>query len=103
MEKEIFMQIVGAVFTLIMSLITAYLVPWIKTKMDANQLAQINKYIELAVRCAEQIFTPEQWREKKDYVYDYIINKVETEFKIHLTEADIDLMIEGVVNEVKRG
>lgn len=101
MNNELFIKIVSAIITIITALITAYVIPWLKTKINENQMIQINKYIELAVRCANQIFTPEQWAEKKDFVLEYVTETVNNKFSLTLSQEDIDLMIEGVVNEVK--
>lgn len=102
MNNEIFMQIIGAILTIITALITAYVIPWIRAKATDSQLEQIRRYIELAVRCAEQIYSPEEWETKKEYVMNYIINIVNQRFSVHLTVEDIDIMVEGVVNEVKK-
>jgi len=101
MNNELFIKIVSAIITIITALITAYVIPWLKTKINENQMVQINKYIELAVRCANQVYTPEEWPQKKEFVFDYITEIVNKKFSISLSQEDIDLMIEGIVNEVK--
>lgn len=103
MSNELFIRLVGACFTVVMCLISAYVIPWLKTKINSEQIALIEVMIEKAVRCAEQIYTPDEWQKKKEYVLEYIIELVNTNFSIDLSEADLDLMIEGIVNEVKRG
>lgn len=101
MTNELFLKIVSAIITIITALITAYVIPWLKTKINENQMEQINKYIELAVRCANQIYTPEEWAQKKEFVLDYITEIVNKKFSLTLSQEDINLMIEGKVNEVK--
>jgi len=102
MNNDLFLEIVSSVLTIIVALITAYVIPWLKSKVNETQMQQIDKYIDLAVRCAEQIYTPEQWKEKKQFVLDYVTNVVNDKFSLSLTEEDIDLMIEGIVNKVKK-
>lgn len=65
-------------------------------------MEQLVDYCILAVRAAEQMFTPEQWMEKKEYVTAYITDIVNNKLKIGLDEQDINNIIEGVVNEVKK-
>lgn len=101
MTNELFIKIIGAVLTIAVSLITAFVIPWIKSKMNQTQLEKLDYYLNLAVRCANQIYTPEQWIEKKNYVTHYITDKVNNGLKLSLTSEDIDLLIEGVVNSVK--
>lgn len=83
-------------------LITSYIIPLIKQHIDDNKINKIEEYTELAVRCAEQIYTTDQWKEKKKYVYSYITDKVD-EIGLNLNEEDIDLIVEGFVNAVKKG
>lgn len=101
MTNEIFLTIVKSIITILMGLISAYLIPWIKSKISQAQLDQIDKYLELAVRCANQIYTPEEWEKKKEYVMAYMLNLVNSKFTLSLSIEDIDLMIEGMVNSVK--
>lgn len=101
MTNELFIKIIGCVLTLATTIITAFVVPWLKAKISETQLDQLKKYIEMAVRCANQIYTPEEWIKKKNFVWEYILNIVNDKFTLSLTNADIDTLIEGVVNEVK--
>ena len=102
MNNELFIQIVGAVITIIVSLVSAYLVPWLKAKISKDQIDTFNYYLELAVKCANQIYTEEQWKEKKDYVTEYIIDVVNDKLSLTLSPQDIDTLIEGMVNKVKK-
>lgn len=54
------------------------------------------------MRYAEQMYTPDQWQAKKEYVYNYVLQKA-NDLGIGLDERDIDLLVEGVVNLIKRG
>lgn len=87
--------ILGLFFTLVIK-------PAIDNYVGKDKMAEYLGYIKVAIRCAEQIFTPEQWAEKKNYVYHLAIDKA-SEMGITLTEADIDILIEGFVNEIKKG
>lgn len=101
MTTDLFMKLVMSLISILGVIFTAYIVPWIKTNMTQKQLDQLSYYVTVAVRCAEQIYTPEQWQEKKQYVTDYILNTVNSKLKIGLDEQDIDVIIEGIVNEIK--
>ena len=87
--------VLGMIFTMIIK-------PAIETYVGKDNLEEYLGYIKVAIRCAEQIFTPEQWAEKKNYVYHYAINKA-NDMGMKLTEEDIDIIIEGFVNELKKG
>lgn len=100
MTNELFVKIIGAIITLIVALVSAYVIPYINQKITAEDIETIRKYIEIAVRCADQIYVKEQWQEKKKFVFDYIRQVVDDKLHIHLTPEDIDNLIEGLVNEI---
>lgn len=103
MTNELFMKIVSAIITIIIALVSAYVIPWLKTKVSKDMMEKIIYYTDMAVRCAEQIYTVDQWAEKKAYVTEYITNLCNNTFGISLSEQDIDVLIEGAVNEIKKG
>lgn len=84
------------------TLITAVIIPYIRTRIGNDRWDKLREITEQAVRFAEQRYTPEQWKEKKEYVYKYILLKAE-DFGLNLTEEDIDVLVEGVVHAVKKG
>ena len=72
MNNEIFIKIVGGVITILCALITGFVIPWLRSKLNESQMNNLNYYLNLAVRCANQIYTPEEWIQKKQYVTEYI-------------------------------
>lgn len=102
MDNETLNMIIKTVVACVSVILTTFVIPWIKGKVNADKLAKIEEYTVLAVRCAEQIYTPEEWREKKDYVVAYVAKKA-IKIGLYLTAEDINNLIEGIVNEVKKG
>ena len=49
--------IIEAVFMLLAAIITAIVIPYIKSKTTASQQAEINAWVKIAVTAAEQIYT----------------------------------------------
>lgn len=93
--------IVKSIVTLISVILTTFIIPLIKSKVEAEKLAKIEEYTRLAVRCAEQIYTPEEWLRKKEYVLEYIAEKSE-EIGIEVSAMDLENIIEGIVHEIKK-
>lgn len=102
MSTDLITKIVEAVVTILLAVISAYVIPWLRTKIGTDKMDQLNNFIELAVRAAEQLYTPEEWSQKKAYVLDLATSKV-LQLGINLTEAQLDAIIEGIVNAVKHG
>lgn len=88
--------IVNAVIALIAAIITTFLIPWIKSKIDAAKLAQIVEWVGIAVRAAEQIYNESGMGEKKkQYVLDFLADKGFT-----IDPNSINAMIEAAVKNL---
>lgn len=85
--------IIEAVIMLIATIISAVVIPWIRSKTSAAQFEQIEMWVTVAVEAAEQIYTGSgRGAEKKAYVIDFLTEKG---FKI---DADsLDKLIEAAV------
>ena len=88
--------IIEAVAALIAALITAFLVPYIKSKTTAQQQAEINAWVKIAVTAAEQIYRGSgRGEEKKAYVINWL-----REHGITVDEAKLDALIEAAVYDL---
>lgn len=78
--------IATGIVLLIFALITAYLIPSLKVRFDADKLEQIQKWVRITVQAAEMIFTESGLgAAKKEYVLDFLEDKG---FKIDLEELN---------------
>lgn len=100
-SNELFIKIVGAIITILVAIVTSVIIPWIKDKIGSEKLGQLDYYIEKAVRCANQVYSPDEWALKKEFVYNYICNVINDKLNLSLTNEDINTLIEGAVNSVK--
>ena len=98
--------IIEAVAALIAALITAFLVPYIKSKTTAEQQKEINAWVKIAVAAAEQIYTGSgRGEEKKAYVLNWLAEeKSYVNYGIYaylVNNLDqIDALIEAAVYEL---
>lgn len=90
-------QIANCIIALICAVITAFLIPWIKSKTTKNQRDEIMDLVCVAVRAAEQIFKYHDGDEKKMYVLDVL-----KEHGYSVDSAEIDAMIESAVLALKQ-
>lgn len=91
--------IVEAVFALIAAIITALVIPYIRSKTNAQQQAEINAWVKIAVNAAEQIYNGVgRGAEKKAYVLAFLM-----EHGMTLDEEKLDAMIEAAVYDLKNG
>ena len=84
--------IIEAVFMLLAAIITAIVIPYIKSKTTASQQAEINAWVKIA----EQIYTGSGKGEaKKAYVLNWI-----REHGITVDDEKLDALIEAAVYEL---
>ena len=68
--------IIFAALTLIMAVITTFLIPYLKTKIDSNKFEKIQTWVKVAVEAAEMIYVGTgRGEEKKAYVVQYLNSK----------------------------
>ncbi len=91
--------VMEAVAALLAAVITAVVIPYIKTKTTTDQQRQINTWVQIAVSAAEQIYNgPGRGEDKKKYVVEWLRQHGVT------VDADkLDAMIEGAVYDLKNG
>lgn len=90
-------QVIVAVLTLVFSLISAFLIPYLKTKVTGEQLDTIKFWVNIAVEAAEMIYTGTgRGEEKKAYVVEFLNSKGFT-----LNTTEIENLIEAAVLELK--
>lgn len=91
--------IIEAVFALVAAVITAIVIPYIKSKTTAQQQAEINAWVKIAVAAAEQIYTGSgRGEEKKAYVLNWL-----AEHGVTLDEERINALIEAAVYDLNHG
>lgn len=91
--------IVEAVITLICAVITAVIIPYIRSRTTAQQRDEINTWVKIAVSAAEQVYTGSgRGLEKKAYVIKWL-----NEHGITVDTEKLDAIIEAAVYDLKNG
>lgn len=86
-------SIANAVIALIAAIITAFVIPWIRSKTTDTQFEKIKMWVTVAVEAAEQLYTGSgRGAEKKAYVVEFLNSKG---FKIDA--ETLDKLIEAAV------
>lgn len=90
--------IISAVLTLIVAVLSAYLIPLIKRKVDAEKLATIQFWVGIAVDAAEQVFRDGGLgAEKKKYVVNFLEAR-----GFSIDAEELNNLIEAAVLELKQ-
>lgn len=91
-------NVVSAVITLLVAVVTTFLIPYLKERVDAEKFEKIKAWVKVAVEAAEMIYTGVgRGEENKAYVLDYLNQK-----GYKLDSATIDNLIESAVLELKK-
>ncbi len=90
--------VLNAVIALAAAVVTAFVIPWIKSKTTAAQREEINSWVKIAVTAAEQIYLGAgKGKEKKEYVLKFLEEK-----NLKIDEESVDLMIESAVKNMNQ-
>lgn len=90
-------QVVTALIGLLIVAVSTVLIPYLKQKYNAEQMAQIEFWVDVAVRAAEMIYIGSgRGAEKKEYVIKFLNSKGFT-----IDMDSIDAMVEAAVLQLK--
>lgn len=85
-----------AVLGLISALITAYLIPWIKSHTDANKRNFVLQLVETAVLWVEQVY----WEETGEEKFRLAKERAEKELAEHNLKVDADTLTAMIEEQV---
>lgn len=100
MSPELITDLTKAILSVVLILISAYVIPWLKNYVGQDKYETVLEYAEILVRSAEKMYTPEEWAQKKAYAVNMLSVKAK-ELGIDLNEKEINAIIEGAVQAVK--
>jgi len=88
--------VINAVVALIAAVITAFVIPWIKSKTTSQQREELVAWTKIAVSAAEQIYKGDQrGAEKKQYVLDFLAKN-----GFSIDDEAVDAAIEAAVKQL---
>ena len=93
-------EIVVAVIGLLSAIVTAFIVPYIKSKKTINQQAKIEALARAAVLAAQQIYGIDENQKKKEYAVQYITEQLK-KAGITLDVDAISTVIEAALKSIK--
>lgn len=89
--------IISSIIALLCTIITTFVIPWIKQKYGNEKLIKIENWVRIAVQAAEQIYTGTGLGDKKKaHVVKFLQKK-----GIKIDPDDLDEMIESAVHEIQ--
>lgn len=91
-------ELFQAIIALAATLITTFLVPYIKKKLSTEKTEELKKWVGVAVKAAEQLYGSKKGIEKKEYVVAFLAQK-----GIVFDVDEVNAMIESEVYKLTQG
>ena len=85
-------EIIKLAIELVVAIASLWIVPWLRAKLNAEQITEMLRWVEIAVSAAEQIYDAAQGSAKKVYVLGFLRDR-----GYDIAEDEIDLAIEAAV------
>ena len=85
-------EIVKIVIELIVACASLWLIPWLRAKLNAEQVSDMLRWVEIAVSAAEQLYDSTQGEVKKVFCLGFLREK-----GYDIDEDELDLAIEAAV------
>lgn len=90
MNPELSQQLLQGIVSVVVIIITGYLIPWLKAEIEKRKLDFIYDWIEKAVFAAEKI-AEKQEINKREYVLAFIRTK------FNLSDIEAEILLESAV------
>ena len=91
-------ELLQAIIALLATLITTFLIPFIKKKLSAEKVEELRKWVGVAVKAAEQLYGSKTGQQKKEYVVAFLASK-----GIVFDVDEVNAMIEAEVYKITQG
>ena len=95
MENINITPILNALIALVLSVVSAFLIPWIKQKLGEGNMTEFLRWVEIGVSAAEQLYYSTDGEKKKAYVLNFLAEK-----GFDVDEQDLDAAIEAAVKKL---
>lgn len=92
-----FTPLLEAVIALAFTLITAFLIPWLKTKYGAETLGKIKSFVEVAVYAAEKAYGAGNGEKKLTYVENFLAEK-----KIKVDFNTLKILVDAEIKKMEQ-
>lgn len=89
--------VINALIAVVATLITAFVIPWIKRNTTQKDREEMLKWVEIAVMAAQQLYHQLDGDKRKEYVRNFLSAK-----GYDVSSAEVDNAIEAAVLKLHR-
>ena len=97
---EIIFEVIKIIVMVAALVVARYLIPWLKEKIGADKMAQIEKWATYAVEMAQQVHWAKPGEDRKAIVTEFL-REILIAKNISISDEQLDVLIEAAVKEMK--
>lgn len=98
--NEILFEALKLVVMVAALIVTRYLIPWIKTRIDTQKMQMISEWAKNAVLSAQQVLWAKPGVDRKAEVTKFL-KKLLIAKNISISDEQLDILIEAAVKQMK--
>ena len=98
--NDIIFEALKLLIMVCVAVIARYVIPWLKSRIEQDKMAAIEKMVTQAVLYAQQVLTSKSGAEKKAIVTDQL-KEMLTAKNISITDEQLNILIEAAVKQMK--
>lgn len=98
--EEIIFEVIKIIVMVAALVVARYLVPWLKEKIGADKLTQIEKWARYAVEMAQQVHWSKPGEDRKAIVTEFL-REILIAKNISISDEQLNVLIEAAVKEMK--
>lgn len=98
--SDIIFEVVKLLVMVAALVLTRYVIPWIRSKIESDKITVITEWARVAVLAAQQMVTSKDGAEKKAIVTEFL-KEILTDKNIALSDYQLDILIEAAVKQMK--
>ena len=91
-------ELLKAIISVAVILITGFVVPWLKAKLDESKFDKFQKIVNRAVLAAQQLYGDADGEDKKEYVLRFLSG-----IRGSFSSDEINIYLEAAVKDMKVG
>jgi len=97
---EIVFEVIRIIVMAAALVVVRYLVPWIREKIGADRLMQVEKWVRYSVEMAQQVYWSRPGQDRKAIVTAFL-KEILTAKNISISAEQLDILVEAAVKEMK--
>ena len=98
--NDILFELLKLIVMIAVLLVMRYAIPWLRARIGAEKMAEIEKWAEKAVLMAQQVYWNKSGEERKEIVTEFLREMLIAK-NISISGEQLEILIEAAVKQMK--